>query len=833
MGKNLKTVLLPIMIAVLMLASMFAILGEASGAEMPTETRAYGDSGKILYVYGDNKTLADEWREYLISKDYAVDLLPQDGISNAEYHNYNIIIVGTDADSITSQEALNMYRSDLPIIGIGGGGGRFAPLLGLTSHFYYAGSYTNGVSASNLFIYSTPNTVSGVPGNIQLYSTPGSEMYLLAKGERQFNNTLFLGNWSGNSDYTSIAQINNYLFYGYTISPKELTSEGNALLENILYYTNRNHGYNVYIPRMTSRITMDGKYSYLFEWYGANFIRLDSTWDNYTAIFEDESYIYLYLQVANTSESDYLSVHFENNNSRSASLKDSTFYVVLSEGANGVKYREAYSSGSWSSFKDPDGVNITAYWVFSSQYCTAEVRILKSYMGLNGNTDNLLGFGMQYTNITNYPSTFRFNEPDTYITAYSQSHWNGQYEEISTPASYVAPTVDGEYSSAEWNGASQYYLQDEYGRAVFIRSAEDGTYLYLGGYIANVSGQESTIMFYFDVNGNGGSAPQTDDVRFWGSKLSNDTTIYRESHGTGSGWSAGESPTNATMGMSMNGGYVYYELRIPLSVLGITSGTFRDVHMRVRSYIEGRGYEVPYGSDYRVPDDWTLLLTSPSAWGRDHMTFDAHNGTAVTLDGTMSAGEWNDAFYYSYSVWRSTKDLQMYMKTFDNKMYILVHYSNPAPSSNTIIELGFDVNYDHDGTPKGDDFVIGIYFSNSIKEWKFSGGNWVETTPSGWTFAADNSTNSWTIEIAIDYSKLNLTAGEEKDIGSMIYIRDYGVTSNGIPMGESVYDTSTWNRITSSDNWGESTAVPEFSNGIPAIMLVVIFVVVAIVARRR
>ncbi len=478
-------------------------------------------------------------------------------------------------------------------------------------------------------------------------------------------------------------------------------------------------------------------------------------------------------------------------------------------------------------------MNITAYWEFSSQYCTAEVKILKSYMGLSKNGDNLLGFGMQYTNVVSYPSTFRFNEPNTYITAYSQNHWNGQYEEISTPASYISPIVDGAYSSSEWNGASQYYLQDDFGHAVFVRSAEDGTYLYLGGYIANVSSQESTIMFYFDPNGDGGSAPQTDDVRFWGSKLSNDTFTYIENHGTGSGWSPNEPMTNATMRMTMQGNYVYYEIRIPLSILGITQGAFRDVHMRVRSYIDGWGYNIPYDASYLKPDEWSLLLTSPAAWSNDYMTFDAHNGTAVTVDGVMSPGEWDDAFYYKYSVSNTLKTLNMYTKTSGDKLYILAYYHTPTPSDNTIIDIGFDVDYDHDGALKVGDFAIEVNYNGGIKEWGVAGGSWVYTTPSGWEFAMDNSSSSWTIEIAINYSKLNITAGDIKDIGVIAYIVDDGAGAQNEPTNGKWMDTSTWNRITSSDNWGESTTVPEFSDGILAIMLVAIFAVVAIVARKR
>ena len=835
MGRKILKKFLPLLIVGLMLASSFAILGGVRGAEMPTDTRAYGSAGKILYIYGDNKSIANEWREYLVEKNYAVDMLPDDGVSNANYYRYNLIIIGTNATGIGAEERKHMYFSDVPILGVGVGGGLVLPTMGLTTYLYTSSSGTSGVDALNISLYQTPNSISGVPGEILMYNNMASDIYLLKKSERSLNDTLFIGNWTLNNDYATIAQVNQYMFYGYIQSPRDITTGGDRILENIIYYMDKNHGYNVYIPRMLSRITMDGEFSTLFEWYGAHFIKLDNTWDNYTAIMEDENYIYLYLNMVNTSStSDYMSVEFEKNNSRSSEMEISLFYVILSEtsGHKGVTYRYITSSGVWSDFTAPDGSNIDAKWVWKSTYNTAEIRISKTYLGMNKSSDQLLGFRIGWSG-NNYPSTAPYNNPSTFITAYSQSHWNGQYEEISTPVSYLAPTIDGKMNADEWNGASEYYTEDMTEHFVYVRSMADTSYLYLGGYITNVSGEESTIMFYFDTNGDGGSAPQTDDFRFIASKLDNDTFEYWELHGTGSGWSGYEEPTNAAMKMTMRGPYVYYEIRIPLNVLRITPGTFKDVHMRLHTYINSYRYTVPYDSDYVKPDEWTLLLTSPSAWGNNNMTFDAHNGTAVTLDGVKSEGEWDDAFHYTYPVSDTLKNLDMYVKTYEDKLYILAYYPNPTDSSYTYIDIGFDVDYNHNGALKAGDFAIEVNYNGGVMEWGVSSGNWVYTTPSGWEFAMDNSSSSWTVEIAINYSKLNITAGDIKDVGIIMYMVDDGEGWQTEPRKGYWFNTSTWNRITSSDDWGEDVTIPEFSDGVLAIMLVAVFGVMAVVVKRR
>jgi len=822
---------------ILMLASSFAVIGAVSGAETPTstETRATSSEGRILYVYGNDKMLANEWREYLTNLNYLVDLLPQAGMANAQYSHYNMVIVGTDATTIPFTEIKTMYRSEVSIIGIGNGGGRVSTILGMTPQHFVSGANTQDIIAEDISIYNTPLSVPGVPGTVQLYSEPASNIFLLMRAQRDANSTLFLGNWSANTSYSPIVQINSYMYYGFIQSPKVLTSAGDAFLQNVIYYMNSRHNYNIPIPRMTSRINFDGQYSYLFEWYGARFIYVDHTGKNYTGMFEDESYIYIYINILKTDDTDYLSIHFEKNNSRMLMPQKSTFYVILSESKGGVKYREFNAStGNWDAFKNPDGTNIDAAWNFGTQYYTAEIKISKAYMGLNKGSEQLLGFGIQYTNVTNYPSTLSWSNPSTYLTAYSQNHWKGQYEEISTPSSYRAPVVDGVISSPEWNGASQYYLQDSVGHPVYVNSMVVGSYLYLGGYIANISGRISTIWFYFDPNGNGGSEPQTDDFRFRGSKQSDDTFTYQESHGTGSGWASEEPLTNATMKMTMWRDYVYYELKIPLNILGITPGTFKDVHMRVRSYVNGSGYNVPFESSYVKPDGWTLLLTSPSAWGSDPMTFDAHNGTAVTLDGVKSSGEWDDAFPYYYSVSGTTKYISMYTKTYNEALYIYLHYSNPVDKTeDTLVELGFDVDYDHDGTPRDGDFVIEVNYLGQAREWYPGSTYWNETNPSGWSFAIDNSSSGWSVEIMIPYEKLNLTPGDDKDVGMVLYFTDGSSISQNQPVFSSWWDTSTWNRITSSDNWGGSIEVPEFSSGIIAMMLIAVFAVVAVVARKR
>ncbi|NPA75262.1 MAG: hypothetical protein GXO25_04185 [Euryarchaeota archaeon] len=832
MTNKKKQVLLTVLVTLLMLVSTLVIFTGASEAVAPETMRAVDDKGRVLYVYQNDKILADEWRTFLMNEGYYVDLLPVSGLSNAQYENYDFVVIGNETVNIAYSDAEDMYRSNIPILAVGIGGVYTGIRLGMFSNGYYSSYRTTLIDAKDLFIYNTPNSVSGVPGTLTLYSESAYRIYLLRMGDRSANQTLYMGYANGSSAYSPIGQINNFLFYGFTQSPKSLTATGMSVMENILYYLDPNNNYNVGIPRVSTPIILDGKYTYLFEWYSYHHIYVDESGLNYTAFYEDYDNLYIMIHIANTTNSDYFAFTFDSNNTRiSGSTDEHTFYVLLSE-SSGVTYRESDSSGVWGTFKSPDGVNITANWTFNTNYDMAEIKISKSYLGVNMYTDNLLGFGIQYTGVINYPTTFSFRNSSTYLTMYSENHWTGQYEAVSSNPGY-SPNVDGVVNYYEWYGAASYYVQDTDFNPVMLKTVYDGDAVYFGGYIANYSGVYSAIYLYFDPDNNGGTSPQTDDFRLRIDKYSDDSMVYAENYGTGSGWSGNQPVSNATLAATMNGDRLYFEMRVNYSKLGLQRGVFKDVHMRVRSYVNGTGYNVPYYSSYTSPDEWKLILTSASAWGVGFRTFDAHNGSAITLDGSISNGEWNDAFPVHQPVPYSGKDIDVYMKTDVDKevLNIQVHYPNPGASNSTAIYIGFDVNYDHDGAVRDDDFVISVTFDNVAMEWKGTAqGTWNTSTPQGWTYSMDNSSvGEWTVEISINYSKLNILRGVPKNIGVIVLIVDSSVGSGYVPLGGTLSNTSTWNLLTSSDNWG-TAVVPELN---PVLAVLLIVGLLAVIVRRK
>ncbi len=826
-SKKIKTKILPFLVIALMLLASIVVIGGASEAK---EVKAYGYNGSILYIYKDNKTLLNEWETYLNNIGYKVDFLQMDTLGSVEYNNYDLIIIGNDSVAISSSDRKIMFMSNVPILGVGEGGVYFY----MYSEFgggYYLTSTTDILEVKkNLIVYTEPNAISGVPGNLQIYSTASYRIYVFDTQQLPYEKTFSMGYLAGNDRYTQFFQRDQFMFWGFTQSPNYLTSDGDKLLQNAIYYMVSNNNFNIYVPHVQNRITFDGQIGF-FEWFGAHFVYPDSTYANYTAFFEDESNIYILINFKNmTSDYDYMTLWFERDNNRTSGVDKSVFYVILKE-HYGVKYREVINYNTWGTFNDTDGTNIDAKWNYASDYDTAEIRISKNYLGITGNQRGIMGFGIQYhinNNLINYPASFNWNNATTAISLYSQNHWKGQYEHVSAPRGST-PILDGVYDYKEWHSASINSLPTYYNEATLIRFMHDTQKLYVGGFWSNGTASTSSIYLYFDVNGDGGTTPQTDDFEIWGGR--NGNTFYANEHyGTGSDWGTSQPLTNATIKFTMSGNYIYFELAINFSKLNIYPGSYKEIRMSIDYSINNHPYLIPTERQHTVPDTWNITLYSPSYWGDNKLNLDAKVGSPVNIDGTIDSHEWDDSYIYYFKEYTG-KTISMYVKNDESHLLLAFYYPTPTESSSTFIDLGFDVGYDHSGAPQSGDFAIRITYTNQTVEWHGSGGNWVGATPSGWTRAIDNTTDKWTVEISIDYTKLGLIPGVDSRIGFILYFSDDGNGYFTEPMGGNFTNLGTWSTIESSDAWGE-TVVPEFNAMLLTAMLA-IFVPAIVIWKRR
>lgn len=121
----------------------------------------------------------------------------------------------------------------------------------------------------------------------------------------------------------------------------------------------------------------------------------------------------------------------------------------------------------------------------------------------------------------------------------------------------TTPTIDGTFSSGEWDDAYSFILTSYVGGNVATYVKHDATNLYIA-FDAVGWGVGWVI---FDVAHNGGNAPQTDDC-----KLILESGTMKEEKGTGSGW----TPTSVS-GWTASG-TAKLEYSISFAKLGITPG---------------------------------------------------------------------------------------------------------------------------------------------------------------------------------------------------------------------------------------------------------------------
>ncbi len=801
-----------LIVGIVLLVSGLMVLPSTlfAGSNVATNKgKAYGDSGKILYIYGNDKMLADEWKDYLEGKDYEVELLPVDGLLNAQYKNYDLIIIGDDTLGMWNANYTEQIKmSRVPVLGIGGGGIDVFTKIGLDINFGNSMSITSDGSIyvpKKLTIYREPTDISGVPGSIGLY-TSGALIHSIYAPTLDKNSSVCYAYDSNFSNHATIIEQDIYTYWGYVQSPTLLTSDGDILLSNLIYYIFNNF---VAVPYLIMYVVMDGTGTYWLEWLDAKPI---SVGENYTYMKEDQDYLYFYLSVKNTSTNDFTLIWFETTNNRTIGTDVGCFYIILSESQNGVKVRKAQSyapPGDWSgwgSFEDPDGVNISAAWNFGSSYLTAEVRILKSYLSATLGSSKYISFGAHAGNSNGisgrFPDTFYWLDATTTVTMVSRNHWYGHYMYIQSKYKKAKPTIDGHVGNDEWYSSEAYSLFTPNGNYSSIKVLHDNSAIYMGITITNTSGDES-IYLYFDTNCDGGTLPHQDDLEIWGGE-SISGFYLSEHNGTGSGWGTTQ-PYSDEYAFGYSGTYLYFEIKIPFSKLGITAGEFKKIHMAIVIKYDSGGefLRMPKNHAHLIPNTWTLVLYPADIWQTNRVdALDAPESLfSVNVDGQYNSDEWKDAFYYSIPL-SNAKTLHLYIKNNGAYLYILARYYKPNPTNLTFINFYFDVGYNHSGGPQPDDYCLRVVYNGSMVEFQGTGGNWAKVTPIGWVGAAQNISNYWNVEIAVDLSKLGITPGDDTDLGFMIYIYDYSRISEHWPEAINSLDLSTYARLTSSNNWG-------------------------------
>ncbi|MBD3215706.1 MAG: hypothetical protein GF311_24050 [Candidatus Lokiarchaeota archaeon] len=203
-----------------------------------------------LYNSNDDGT-APFYQEFLENNNYAVNLINFSDITTTNFDNFGLIIInpgsGEQGSNWGDSNAVNSIdNSNKPILGIGEDGGyAFFGELGLSI------GYPNGLTTSgdSLFVPDNSSSIFNEPyrisnGTIQVYNSSVFEKRIHI-GDSPPSNLTILTRSSQGSTYSSVLKEGNeYIYWGFEISPNHMTDTGKKLFLNLVYdlYSSQGNG---------------------------------------------------------------------------------------------------------------------------------------------------------------------------------------------------------------------------------------------------------------------------------------------------------------------------------------------------------------------------------------------------------------------------------------------------------------------------------------------------------------------------------------------------------------------------------------------------------------
>lgn len=149
-------------------------------------------------------------------------------------------------------------------------------------------------------------------------------------------------------------------------------------------------------------------------------------------------------------------------------------------------------------------------------------------------------------------------------------------------------------------------------------------------------------------------------------------------------------------------------------------------------------------------------------------------GTAPTVDGTISPGEWDDASTVTFSV--KDGDCTVYVKQDGSSLYVAFDIPDTTPATPLSIDkcaILLDVDH-NDGYPaQTDDLQFFASRDGGLRELHGTGGGWTGVYPEvGWTASASSMADGFQTEYSIPYDKIGVTAGVDKTLGIAFEVYD-------------------------------------------------------------
>lgn len=204
---------------------------------------------RVAYIFSSDNGKANDYKSFLQSQGYIVDLIPIANVLSTNFTTYKAILIAPETGNASDYQnnpwgdsaevqANTVAAYNKPIIGLGRGGSLFFQAIGLFINWgqSWVGS-TNEIYVVNpsATFWNTPHSVA-IPGDqiIKLYDNPSGFVAVYLPGP--IAGVVTVGRQSNDADhYPLIAEGLRFFLWGFDDGPSNMSNKGQRAFLNILW----------------------------------------------------------------------------------------------------------------------------------------------------------------------------------------------------------------------------------------------------------------------------------------------------------------------------------------------------------------------------------------------------------------------------------------------------------------------------------------------------------------------------------------------------------------------------------------------------------------------
>ncbi|MDI6695138.1 MAG: FHA domain-containing serine/threonine-protein kinase [Anaerolineales bacterium] len=204
---------------------------------------------RVAYIFSSDNSKANDYKSFLQSQGYIVDLIPIANVLSTEFTPYKAILIAPETGNAADYQnnpwgdpaevqANTVAAYNKPIIGLGRGGSLFFQAIGLFINWgqSWVGS-TNEIYVVNpsATFWNTPNSIA-IPGDqiIKLYDNPSGFLAVYLPGP--IAGVVTVGRQSNDADhYPLIIEGSRFFLWGFDDGPSNMSNKGQRAFLNILW----------------------------------------------------------------------------------------------------------------------------------------------------------------------------------------------------------------------------------------------------------------------------------------------------------------------------------------------------------------------------------------------------------------------------------------------------------------------------------------------------------------------------------------------------------------------------------------------------------------------